>query len=74
MAADYPDRVAGMPYGKDTVIRRLEEVGCTVAAGYAPAEPTVAPWAREDGGTSPARGGRGRCWSCRSRRRPGAPT
>jgi phenylalanyl-tRNA synthetase beta chain len=46
MAADYPDRVAGMPYGKDTVVRRLEEVGCTVAEGHAPAEPTVAPWAK----------------------------
>ncbi|MCW2930879.1 MAG: phenylalanyl-tRNA synthetase beta subunit, partial [Actinomycetia bacterium] len=44
MAAGYPDRVAGMPYGKDTVVRRLEEVGCAVAEGHAPAEPTVAPW------------------------------
>jgi phenylalanyl-tRNA synthetase beta chain len=44
MAADYPDRVAGMPYGKDTVVRRLEEVGCAVAETQAAAEPTVAPW------------------------------
>ncbi|HEX4829826.1 MAG TPA: phenylalanine--tRNA ligase subunit beta [Trebonia sp.] len=44
MAADYPDRVAGVPYGLDTVARRLAEVGCTVAEAHAPAEPTIAPW------------------------------
>ena len=31
IAADHPDRVAGTPYGTDTVVRRLREVGCTVA-------------------------------------------
>src|ERR1700722_15680700 len=30
MAADYPDRVAGVVYGRDTVLRRLREVGCEV--------------------------------------------
>jgi phenylalanyl-tRNA synthetase beta chain len=30
MAADYPDRVAGVVYGLDTVRARLREVGCTV--------------------------------------------
>jgi phenylalanyl-tRNA synthetase beta chain len=30
MAADYPDRVAGVVYGLDTVRTRLREVGCTV--------------------------------------------
>ena len=30
MAADYPDRVAGVVYGRDTVVRRLREVGCAV--------------------------------------------
>src|SRR5262249_39613141 len=30
IAADHPDRVAGMTYGADTVISRLREVGCTV--------------------------------------------
>jgi phenylalanyl-tRNA synthetase beta chain len=30
MAADYPDRVAGMVYGQQAVLRRLHEVGCTV--------------------------------------------
>ena len=28
--ADHPDRVAGMTYGRETVVRRLQEVGCTV--------------------------------------------
>jgi phenylalanyl-tRNA synthetase beta chain len=43
MAADYPDRVAGVVYGRDTVVRRLREVGCTVVQTRA-ASPTVAPW------------------------------
>jgi phenylalanyl-tRNA synthetase beta chain len=43
MAADYPDRVAGVVYGRDTVVRRLQEVGCTVVQTRAPS-PTVAPW------------------------------
>jgi phenylalanyl-tRNA synthetase beta chain len=30
LAADYPDRVAGMVYGLDTVSARLLEVGCTL--------------------------------------------
>jgi phenylalanyl-tRNA synthetase beta chain len=50
MAADYPDRVAGIVYGLDTVVRRLTEVGCGVRATHAPALPTIAPW--------PAPGGR----------------
>jgi phenylalanyl-tRNA synthetase beta chain len=33
MAADYPDRVAGMSYGQDTVTARLCQVGCEVTAG-----------------------------------------
>ncbi|HEY1700173.1 MAG TPA: phenylalanine--tRNA ligase subunit beta [Trebonia sp.] len=44
MAADYPDRVAGVEYGQDTVMRRLTEVGCQVHTTTASAEPTVAPW------------------------------
>jgi phenylalanyl-tRNA synthetase beta chain len=43
MAADYPDRVAGVAYGRDTVVRRLREVGCSVREARAPA-PTIAPW------------------------------
>ncbi|WP_424214628.1 phenylalanine--tRNA ligase subunit beta [Streptomyces sp. BI20] len=30
MAADHPDRVAGMAYGRETVVRRLQEIGCDV--------------------------------------------
>jgi phenylalanyl-tRNA synthetase beta chain len=37
MAVDYPDKVAGTVYGADTVIRRLQDVGCAVSAGPAPA-------------------------------------
>ncbi|MFJ6659059.1 phenylalanine--tRNA ligase subunit beta [Streptomyces sp. NPDC091377] len=30
VAADHPDRVAGVHYGRETVVRRLQEVGCDV--------------------------------------------
>ncbi|GGK86975.1 phenylalanine--tRNA ligase beta subunit [Sphaerisporangium melleum] len=30
--ADHPDRVAGVAYGRETVVHRLEQVGCTVVA------------------------------------------
>ncbi|MFF9344188.1 MULTISPECIES: phenylalanine--tRNA ligase subunit beta [unclassified Streptomyces] len=30
MPANHPDRVAGMAYGRETVVRRLQEVGCDV--------------------------------------------
>ncbi|MFD7613144.1 phenylalanine--tRNA ligase subunit beta [Streptomyces sp. NPDC059828] len=30
MPADHPDRVAGVAYGRETVVRRLQEVGCDV--------------------------------------------
>lgn len=30
MPADHPDRVAGVDYGRETVVRRLQEVGCDV--------------------------------------------
>ncbi len=30
LAADYPDEVAGLVYGLDTVLARLREVGCTI--------------------------------------------
>ncbi|MET9154664.1 phenylalanine--tRNA ligase subunit beta [Streptomyces griseoflavus] len=30
VAADHPDRVAGVTYGRETVVRRLQEVGCDV--------------------------------------------
>ncbi|MFJ5224644.1 phenylalanine--tRNA ligase subunit beta [Streptomyces sp. NPDC088400] len=28
MPADHPDRVAGVDYGRETVVRRLQEIGC----------------------------------------------
>ena len=31
MRAGHPERVAGMSYGHDTVVRRLRDVGCTVS-------------------------------------------
>ncbi len=46
MAADYPDRVAGVVYGRDTVVRRLREVGCSVRETRQ-AAPTIAPWRAE---------------------------
>ncbi|MGW3141094.1 phenylalanine--tRNA ligase subunit beta [Streptomyces sp. NPDC001139] len=30
MAADHPDKVAGVEYGRETVVRRLQEIGCDV--------------------------------------------
>ena len=47
MAADYPDRVAGVVYGRDAVIRRLREVGCSVRETRK-AAPTIAPWRAEE--------------------------
>ncbi len=44
LAADYPDRVAGIVYGMDTVVSRLEEVGCEVRSIPAAHPPTIAPW------------------------------
>jgi phenylalanyl-tRNA synthetase beta chain len=59
MAVDYPDRVAGVVYGRDTVVRRLREVGCTVVQTRA-ASPTIAPWRAGPGkgpGNGPGNGG-----------------
>ncbi len=44
LAADYPDRVAGVVYGMDTVVARLQEVGCEVRSAPASQAPTIAPW------------------------------
>ena len=52
MAADYPDRVAGVVYGMDTVVARLQEVGCEVRSTPAGQAPTIAPWR---GATGPER-------------------
>nr|WP_055505530.1 phenylalanine--tRNA ligase subunit beta [Nonomuraea pusilla] len=35
--AGYPGRVAGVTYAKETVVRRLEQIGCVVADGADPA-------------------------------------
>jgi phenylalanyl-tRNA synthetase beta chain len=48
LAADYPDRVAGVVYGMDTVVARLQEVGCEVRSTPSSQVPTIAPW-RADG-------------------------
>jgi phenylalanyl-tRNA synthetase beta chain len=42
MAADYPDQVAGVSYGLETVLARLREVGCTISQAPALAEPEEA--------------------------------
>ncbi len=60
LAADYPDRVAGVVYGMDTVVARLQEVGCEVRSTPSSQVPTIAPW-RADGpgraaGQEPAHG------------------
>jgi len=47
MATDYPDRVAGVVYGRDTVVRRLREVGCAVRQTRM-ATPTIAPWRADE--------------------------
>src|SRR6266480_2651150 len=46
LAVDYPDRVAGQAYGRDTVVRRLRDVGCEVLAA---GEPGSVPDARDPG-------------------------
>jgi phenylalanyl-tRNA synthetase beta chain len=51
MAAGYPDRVAGVVYGRDTVVRRLAEVGCEIRTLNAPVAPTIAPWRQGQGVT-----------------------
>ncbi len=33
--ADHPDKVAGVAYGRETVVRRLQEVGCDVIGNSA---------------------------------------
>jgi phenylalanyl-tRNA synthetase beta chain len=53
MAVDYPDRVAGLVYGRDTVIRRLREVGCSVLQTRKAAL-TIAPWRAEEPADPPS--------------------
>jgi phenylalanyl-tRNA synthetase beta chain len=42
MAVDYPDKVAGTVYGRDTVVRRLQDVGCGVTEPASPAPDSAA--------------------------------
>jgi phenylalanyl-tRNA synthetase beta chain len=62
MAAGYPDKVAGLVYGLQTVETRLREVGCAVAhePGSVPEQPDVAAagnGARGDGAAPGLEGG-----------------
>ncbi|MFD6990163.1 phenylalanine--tRNA ligase subunit beta [Streptomyces sp. NPDC059943] len=43
MAADHPDKVAGVGYGRETVVRRLQEIGCD-AVGQDELIVTVPSW------------------------------
>ncbi|MFR9754271.1 phenylalanine--tRNA ligase subunit beta [Streptomyces sp. TR06-5] len=43
MTAGHPDRVAGVTYGRETVVRRLQQVGCDVH-GQDSLTVTVPPW------------------------------
>ena len=57
MAADYPDRVAGVIYGMDTVVARLQEVGCEVRSTPARSRRRSRPGAAQpppDGARRPA--------------------
>lgn len=48
--ADHPDRVAGMAYGRETVVRRLQQVGCDVYGNTAAWNGSVGGGGRETGG------------------------
>ncbi len=55
LAADYPDRVAGVVYGMDTVVARLQEVGCEVrSTPSAPGCRRSRPGARASAPAAPA--------------------
>ena len=72
MPASYPDEVAGVVYGRDTVVRRLREVGCELRRPRpAPRTATCPPTAGTCGpSTAGMTGRRPRSWSPR---RPGGP-
>ncbi|MGA5796066.1 phenylalanine--tRNA ligase subunit beta [Streptomyces cellulosae] len=50
MAADHPDKVAGVTYGRETVVRRLQEVGCDVYGNAAARSASVGGGGRATGG------------------------
>jgi phenylalanyl-tRNA synthetase beta chain len=51
--ASYPDQVAGVVYGMDTVVARLQEVGCSVRSSPVSQPPTTAPWREGAPATAP---------------------
>src|SRR6201996_4062316 len=53
LAASYPDEVAGVVYGLDTVVARLQEVGCSVRSTPVSRPPTTAPWRAGAPATAP---------------------
>ena len=59
MAADYPDQVAGLVYGLETVQKRLREVGCTVVhvPGSAVDQATPDQESSHQAGPAPLEGG-----------------
>ncbi|MCX2928175.1 phenylalanine--tRNA ligase subunit beta [Streptomyces sp. NEAU-W12] len=50
LPADHPDRVAGVAYGRETVVRRLQQVGCDVVGN-------TAAWNASSGSAGRATGG-----------------
>ncbi|WP_103540348.1 phenylalanine--tRNA ligase subunit beta, partial [Streptomyces sp. SM1] len=50
VAADHPDRVAGVTYGRETVVRRLQQVGCDVYGNSAAWNASSRGGGRETGG------------------------
>ncbi|OKH98334.1 phenylalanine--tRNA ligase subunit beta [Streptomyces sp. CB02923] len=50
VSADHPDRVAGVTYGRETVVRRLQQVGCDVYGNTAAWNASLRGGGRETGG------------------------
>jgi len=50
MPANHPDKVAGVDYGRETVVRRLQQVGCDVYGNSAPWNASSEGAGRETGG------------------------
>ncbi|MDQ0814394.1 phenylalanyl-tRNA synthetase beta chain [Streptomyces sp. B3I7] len=48
--ADHPDKVAGVTYGRETVVRRLQQVGCDVMGNTAAWNASLRGGGRETGG------------------------
>ncbi|WP_112466498.1 phenylalanine--tRNA ligase subunit beta [Streptomyces triticisoli] len=48
--ADHPDKVAGVAYGRETVVRRLQEIGCSVVGNTAAWDASLRGGGREPGG------------------------